>query len=70
MSYQEICVEPIAPALGAEISGIDLSKPLDSDSVEELQLEGYGSYVAGGWHSDVTWLRGRTSSCRRLLRAL
>ena len=110
MSDQKIHVEPIAPALGAEISGIDLRKPLDSDGLEELQLafsehqviffrdqditrdehkafarrfgdlhihpvlqplkdeghpeivvlesgEGYGSYVAGGWHSDVTFQR-------------
>lgn len=110
MSYQKIVVAAIAPAIGAEISGIDLSKPLETDTLEELQRafgehqvlffrdqkitrdehkafarrfgdlhvhpvlqplkdeghpeivvlesgEGYGSYVAGGWHSDVTFQR-------------
>ena len=38
MSYQKIRVDPIAPAIGAEISGVDLSKPLDNETLEELQL--------------------------------
>lgn len=33
----KIKVEPIAGALGAEISGIDLSRPLDADSVREMR---------------------------------
>ena len=110
MSYKKIRVDPIAPAIGAEISGVDLSKPLDNETLEELELafaenlvlffrdqdisrdehkafgrrfadlhvhpvlqplkdeghpeivvlesgEGYGTYVAGGWHSDVTFQR-------------
>jgi taurine dioxygenase len=110
MSYQKIQVEPLAPAIGAEIYGVDLSKPLENETLEELQRafaehqviffrdqdisrdehkdfarhfgelhvhpvlqqlkdeghpeivvlesgEGYGSYVAGGWHSDVTFQR-------------
>ena len=110
MSYQKIRVDPIAPAIGAEISGVDLSKPLDNETLEELEFafaenlvlffrdqdisrdehkafgrrfadlhvhpvlqplkdeghpeivvlesgEGYGTYVAGGWHSDVTFQR-------------
>jgi len=35
-SYKKIQVEPIADALGAEISGVDLSN-LDSDSYEEIR---------------------------------
>ena len=110
MRYKKIRVEPIAPAIGAEISGVDLSKPLDNETLEELELafaenlvlffrdqdisrdehkafgrrfadlhvhpvlqplkdeghpeivvlesgDGYGTYVAGGWHSDVTFQR-------------
>ena len=33
----KIKIEPIAGALGAEISGIDLSRPLDADSVAEMR---------------------------------
>ena len=29
MSYQKIQVEPLSPVIGAEISGVDLSKALD-----------------------------------------
>jgi len=110
VNYQKIRVEPLAPALGAEISGIDLSKPLEGDALDEVQHaftehqviffrdqditrdehkafasrlgelhvhpvlqpladeghpeivvlesgEGYGGYVAAGWHSDVTFQR-------------
>jgi alpha-ketoglutarate-dependent taurine dioxygenase len=31
------CVEPVTGALGAEITGLDLSKPLDDESVSALK---------------------------------
>ena len=37
MTYEHIVVEPLAPALGAEISGVDLSKPLETDVFDEIQ---------------------------------
>jgi taurine dioxygenase len=37
MSYDRIRVEPLAGALGAEISGIDLAKPLDEGQVREVR---------------------------------
>ena len=37
MAYQKIRVEPLAGALGAEISGIDLAKPLDAGAVDEIR---------------------------------
>ena len=36
MSCENIRVEPIAGALGAEISGIDLTRPLDDPTVKEI----------------------------------
>ena len=36
MSYETITVKPIAGALGAEIGGLDLSKPLGNRQVEEI----------------------------------
>ena len=36
-SYARIRVEPLAGALGAEISGVDLAKPLDAEVVGEIQ---------------------------------
>ena len=36
MSYQSIHVEPVAPNIGAEISDIDLTKPLTNREVTEL----------------------------------
>ena len=36
MAYQRIRLEPIASALGAEVSGLDLSQPLDAESEREL----------------------------------
>jgi taurine dioxygenase len=35
--YQRIRVEPIAAALGAEVSGVDLSKPLERDAIDEIR---------------------------------
>jgi len=37
VAYQKIRVEPLAGALGAEISGIDLAKPLDAGAVDEIR---------------------------------
>jgi len=37
MSYQKINVHPIAGALGAEVEGIDLSGPLDQETLAEIQ---------------------------------
>jgi taurine dioxygenase len=37
MSYEQIQVEPLAGALGAEISGLDLRKPLDANAVDEIR---------------------------------
>jgi taurine dioxygenase len=34
---QRIRVEPIAGVLGAEVSGVELSKPLDQDTVDEIR---------------------------------
>lgn len=36
MTYQAIEVKPVTTALGAEISGVDLSKPLDNAVADEL----------------------------------
>ena len=32
-----ITVEPVTPLIGAEISGVDLSKPLDAETVDEIR---------------------------------
>ena len=37
MSYDHIRVRPIAAALGAEVSGVDLSQPLASPVLAELE---------------------------------
>ena len=34
--YKKIEVEPLSPIIGAEVSGIDISKPLDEDVLEEI----------------------------------
>ena len=36
-SYRRIAVSPVAGALGAEIGGIDLSRPLDAETVAEIR---------------------------------
>ena len=36
MAYETITVEPIAGALGAEIAGVDLSRPLDNQCFAEI----------------------------------
>jgi taurine dioxygenase len=36
MGYETITVKPLAGALGAEIGGVDLSKPLSNQQVEEV----------------------------------
>jgi len=42
MSYERIQVEPLSPALGAEIRGVDLGKPLDDDTIAEIR----GAFLA------------------------
>jgi taurine dioxygenase len=37
MSYDQIRVEPLAGALGAEVSGLDLTKPLDAGAIDEIR---------------------------------
>jgi alpha-ketoglutarate-dependent taurine dioxygenase len=37
MNYQRIGVEALSPALGAEVSGVDLSRPLDDESLDEIR---------------------------------
>jgi taurine dioxygenase len=37
MPYRTISVRPIAGAIGAEVSGVDLSKPLQTGTVEEIR---------------------------------
>src|SRR5437870_149995 len=37
MSYETIAVEPIAGALGAEVSGVDLSRPLADAVIGEIR---------------------------------
>ena len=36
MTYKKIEVEPLSPIIGAEVSGIDISKPLDEDVLREV----------------------------------
>ena len=36
MTYQNIGVDPLSPIIGAEVSGVDISKPLDKDVLEEV----------------------------------
>jgi alpha-ketoglutarate-dependent taurine dioxygenase len=40
MNYERIEVGPLAGAIGAEISGVDLSRPLDNRTTAEI-LAGY-----------------------------
>ena len=35
--YDRICVSPIAGALGAELSGVDLSRPIDNATFAEIR---------------------------------
>ncbi len=37
MTYQRIAVERLTPHIGAEISGVDLSKPVDSEIIAEIR---------------------------------
>ena len=36
-SYSRIQVDPVTPVIGAEISGVDLSKGIDGQTAEEIQ---------------------------------
>ena len=36
MTYETIEVEPITPVIGAEISGVDISKPLGNQTYQEI----------------------------------
>ena len=37
MGYKRIRVQPLSPALGAEISGVDLREPLDDETIAEIR---------------------------------
>jgi len=37
MNYERITVAPLAPVLGAEVSGVDLSLPLDDNTADEIR---------------------------------
>ena len=37
MTYRRISVEPLTPAIGAEVSGVDLREPLDDDAYTEIR---------------------------------
>ncbi|HVM96913.1 MAG TPA: taurine dioxygenase [Candidatus Acidoferrales bacterium] len=37
MAYERIRIEPVAAALGAEVSGVDLTQPLDNKMLDEIQ---------------------------------
>lgn len=37
MSYEAITVDPVTPVIGAEIGGVDLSKPLGNQAQSEIQ---------------------------------
>ncbi len=36
MTYETIAVRPLNPTIGAEIDGVDLAKPLDSETFQEI----------------------------------
>ena len=36
MVYRKIQVEPLSPIIGAEISGVDISKPIDKETLKEV----------------------------------
>ena len=37
MAYETIEVEPLGPVIGAEIRGLDLSRPLGNQTFQEIQ---------------------------------
>ncbi|MBE9557705.1 MAG: TauD/TfdA family dioxygenase [Proteobacteria bacterium] len=37
MKFERITVAPLAPALGAEVSGVDLSQPVDDTTADEIR---------------------------------
>ena len=37
MTYRQISVEPLTPAIGAEISSVDLREPLDDETYAEIR---------------------------------
>ena len=36
MPYERIFIAPLSPVIGAEVSGVDLSKPLGNQTFEEI----------------------------------
>ncbi|MED5357912.1 MAG: TauD/TfdA family dioxygenase, partial [Pseudomonadota bacterium] len=36
MPYERISVTPLSPVIGAEVSGVDLSQPLDNQLFQEI----------------------------------
>ncbi len=59
MNYARIAVTPIAEALGAEISGVDLRRPLDDATVAEIRR----AFLA---HL-VIFFRGQDLDCAQFL---
>ena len=37
MTYHRVSVEPLTPAIGAEVSGVDLREPLDDETYTEIR---------------------------------
>ena len=37
MKFERITVAPLAPALGAEVSGVDLSQPINEATADEIR---------------------------------
>jgi alpha-ketoglutarate-dependent taurine dioxygenase len=42
MTAAAFSIDPLTPAIGAEISGLDLSKPLDSETLDAAFAESFG----------------------------
>ena len=64
MSYQKIQVAPLSPVIGAEISGVDLSKTLDEATFQEIHAALMKHLVVFFRDQDLT-LDGHTAFGRR-----
>ena len=54
MGYKRIRVQPLSPALGAEISGVDLGEPLIDDTVAEIRRAFLDHLVIFFHHQSLT----------------
>jgi taurine dioxygenase len=54
MKYECIQVQPMAGSLGAEVSGVDLSDPLDDQTIGEIQTALFENLVLGFREQDIT----------------